>query len=553
MSAPASGASVPGAGRGRRDAAPVPRHLYIHVPFCAARCDYCEFYSVPVGRAGESGVELETGAAQGSGATSGSGDAPGSEAAVAGTPAERERLLDRFVAALGEEWRRERERFDVQSLETVFIGGGTPSLLGWERLERLLEPFEALLTPRAEITVETNPDDVTPAFADWAAARRLRISLGVQSFDASLRAALGRRAAADPEAAFATLRRAGVGAALAPTRPAAPPAAEPTAAAPPTVLGSTIAPGSTAGAGSTAGRVARTPGRPGAPGLGIDLIFGLPGQGLADIEVELATVARLRPDHVSWYELGIVAGSALAARVEPGDGAQLGGEAAALSDGARSGRETSILPGEGVCSTREAPTLSSEATRFGHESGAQSAAADARSDREASTLPDDDTMAAMYRRAVAGLGGLGLDWYEVSNFARPGYRCCHNSAVWRGLDYLGLGPGAVGTVGGRRQRDLPDIETYLAALEGGADPPRSHEALDDATRARERLLLAARTGERVPLDELGGVIDQSALAPLAGAGLVSLAGGTLRVTRKGRYVANGVCVRLFRDSSFLEA
>jgi coproporphyrinogen III oxidase-like Fe-S oxidoreductase len=111
----------------------------------------------------------------------------------------------------------------------------------------------------------------------------------------------------------------------------------------------------------------------------------------------------------------------------------------------------------------------------------------------------------------------------------------------------------VGTVGSRRQRDLPDFVAYLAALEGGADPPRSQEALDDATRARERLLLAARTGERVPLDELGGVIDQSALAPLAAAGLVSLAGGTLRVTRKGRYVANGVCVRLFRDSSFLEA
>jgi coproporphyrinogen III oxidase-like Fe-S oxidoreductase len=438
---------------------------------------------------------------------------------------ERERLLDRFVAALSEEWRRERERFEVQSLETVFIGGGTPSLLGWERLERLLEPFEALLTPRAEITVETNPDDVTPAFAAWAAARRLRISLGVQSFDASLRAAVGRRAAGDPEAAFATLRRAGVGASLAAARPATRPAAP----------------------------VARTPGRPGAPGLGIDLIFGLPGQGLAEIEAELAIVARLRPDHVSWYELGIAPGSALAARVEPGDGAQLGGEAAALSDGARSGSEASILPGEGVRSSREASALSSQATRFGHESGAQSAAADARSDHEASTLPDDDTMAAMYRRAVAGLGGLGLDWYEVSNFARPGYRCCHNSAVWRGRDYLGLGPGAVGTVGGRRQRDVPDIEAYLAALEGGADPPRSHEALDDATRARERLLLAARTGERVPLDELGGVIDQSALAPLAGAGLVSLAGGTLRVTRKGRYVANGVCVRLFRDSSFLEA
>ena len=518
MSAPAAGGPAAGEGPGRRDAAPAPRHLYIHVPFCAARCDYCEFYSVPVGRAGETGVGPAAGAAH------------EHQASAASEPADRERLLDRFVAALGEEWRRERERFDVRGLETVFIGGGSPSLLGWERLERLLEPFEALLTARAEITVETNPDDVTPAFAAWAAARRVRVSLGVQSFDARLREALGRRAAADPEAAFATLRNAGVGALQPPDRPGA---AVPTAVA-------------------SAAPVARVPYRPGAPGLGVDLIFGLPGQGLVDIEAELATVARLRPDHVSWYELGIVPGSALADRVTPGDDARLGREVAELSDGARFGFETAAPSGAARSASGAAEPFG-EAGRLGHEPETQSVADGARSDREASTLPDDDAMAAMYRRVVAGLGELGLDWYEVSNFARPGYRCCHNSAVWRGCDYLGLGPGAVGTVGGRRQRDLPDLHAYLAALEGGAAPPRSHEALDDATRARERLLLAARTGERVPLDELGGVIDQSALAPLAAAGLVSLAGGTLRVTRKGRYVANGVCVRLFRDSSFLEA
>ncbi len=168
-------------------------------------------------------------------------------------------------------------------------------------------------------------------------------------------------------------------------------------------------------------------------------------------------------------------------------------------------------------------------------------------------LPDDETAAAMYRRIVAGLGRLGYEWYEVSNFARPGHRCCHNSAVWRGRDYLGIGPGAVGTVAGVRRRDLPDVEAYLDALEAGDEPPREQEALTGAVRARERLLLAARTGERLPLAALAGVIDEGALPALAGAGLVSLAGGTLRVTRKGRYVASGVCVRLFRDSSFLEA
>lgn len=430
-----------GAGRGRRDAAPAPRHLYIHVPFCAERCDYCEFHSVAVGRAGRTG-----------------GAAPAVVAAAGPTP-DRERLFDRFVAALSAEWERERERFGVRGLETVFVGGGTPSLLGRERLERLLEPLEALLTPRAEITVETNPEDVTADYAAWAAARRLRVSLGVQSFDAGLRAALGRRGAADPAAAFAALRATGVGApadaAVAPAR------------------------------------------RPGAAGLGIDLIFGLPGQQVSDVETELAIVERLRPDHVSFYELSLAPASVLAARV-------------ALTDAGRLG--------------------------WG-----------------APELPDDETVAMMYRRIVARLGKLGYEWYEVSNFARPGQRCAHNSAVWRGRDYLGIGPGAVGTVAGVRQRDLPDLEGYLAAVERGAEPPREQEALSGATRARERLLLAARTGERVSLAVLAGVIDEGALPALAGAGLVSLTGGTLRVTRKGRYVANGVCVRLFRDSSFLEA
>jgi len=430
-----------GAGRGRRDAAPAPRHLYIHVPFCAERCDYCEFHSVAVGRAGRTG-----------------GAAPAVAAAAGPTP-DRERLFDRFVAAVSAEWERERERFGVRGLETVFVGGGTPSLLGRERLERLLEPLEALLTSRAEITVETNPEDVTAEYAAWAAARRLRVSLGVQSFDAGLRAALGRRGAADPAAAFAALRATGVGApadaAVAPAR------------------------------------------RPGAGGLGIDLIFGLPGQQVSDVETELAIVERLRPDHVSFYELSLAPASVLAARV-------------ALTDAGRLG--------------------------WG-----------------APELPDDETVAMMYRRIVACLGKLGYEWYEVSNFALPGQRCAHNSAVWRGRDYLGIGPGAVGTVAGVRQRDLPDLEGYLAAVERGAEPPREQEALSGATRARERLLLAARTGERVSLAVLAGVIDEGALPALAGAGLVSLTGGTLRVTRKGRYVANGVCVRLFRDSSFLEA
>jgi oxygen-independent coproporphyrinogen-3 oxidase len=143
----------------------------------------------------------------------------------------------------------------------------------------------------------------------------------------------------------------------------------------------------------------------------------------------------------------------------------------------------------------------------------------------------------------------------VSNFARPGHRARHNVAYWRARPYLGLGPGAVSTVGRRRWRNAPGVDAYVGALvngpatvapAGSAPPPRHVEALTDETLARERLLLAARCGLAVPLTELAAAVDPAAVTPLAEAGLLSLHSGTIRVTRKGRYVANEVCVRLFR-------
>jgi oxygen-independent coproporphyrinogen III oxidase len=389
-----------------------PRNLYVHVPFCRAKCDYCEFYSAPA----RCGIE----AAGGCGAAGGGCDDPG---------------LERYLDAVLAELELERAARPVGPLRTVFLGGGTPSLLGEERLERLLDVLEPLLTPHAEVSVETNPEDVTTAYAEWAARRAVRVSLGVQSFDAGLRDALGRRAQSDPEDAFRRLRVAGVA------------------------------------------------------NVGIDLIFGIPGQGMGDLERELAQVARLQPDHVSWYELDAPHGTPLAARLAAGRAA----------------------------------------------------------------LPDADEQAAMFRLIVRGLGRLGYRWYEVSNFALPGRRCRHNGAVWRGEDYLGLGPAAVGTLGDLRRQNRPDLAAYLDALAppGGAKaapPPRAEEHLSARVRACERLILAARTGALVPLAELGDYLDRAALPALAQAGYVCEAGGTLRVTRKGRHVANAVCVRLFRDS-----
>ena len=379
------------------------RHLYVHVPFCRARCDYCDYVSVPLG------------------------DSPDGA------------MLDRFSAGIAAEWERERLTHGVRRLRTLFFGGGTPSLLGPDRLELLLERLRPFMTPHAEVTVETNPEDVDDAFAIWAAARGVRVSLGVQSFARAQRDALGRRAAADPEAAFARLRAAGVA------------------------------------------------------DISVDLIHAVPGQTSTDLEADIAVVLALRPDHVSWYELGVAPGTPLEARLRTA--------AASLA-------------------------LSPPGTLI---------------------LPDDDARATMYRRIVRALSRVGYDWYEVSNYSLPGHRARHNLAYWRARPYVGLGPGAVSTVGLRRWTNLPDSAAWMAALEAGASPPREVEDLGADTRARERLLLAARCSVPVPVAGIVAILDRGAAAALAAAGLVSLHSGTIRVTRKGRYVAGEVCVRLFRD------
>jgi coproporphyrinogen III oxidase-like Fe-S oxidoreductase len=371
------------------------------------------------------------------------------------------------VDGVAAEWERERATHDACRLHTLYLGGGTPSLLGPDRLERLLESFRPHLTPHAEVTVETNPEDVDATYTAWAAKTRLgnagrgagpgrrrsaapgvRVSLGAQSFSPELRAVLGRTAQADPAAAFRRLRSAGV------------------------------------------------------QNAGIDLIHGIPGQTVELLAADIAEALALRPDHVSWYELDVLEGTALAARLLAAGGLDRG-----AAPGSAASLDPAAMPAD----------------------------------------PMDDVRAAGYRRIVRELSRAGYDWYEVSNFALPGRRARHNMAYWRARPYLGLGPGAVSTVGARRWTNAAEPDAWAAALAAGSPPPRTLETLDGQARARERLLLAARCGERVSLAEVAAVIDPDVAASLARAGLVSLHSGTIRVTRKGRHVADEVCVRLFRS------
>ena len=359
------------------------RHLYVHVPFCAHRCGYCDFVTV-------------TG---------------------------REEQHAAYVGAVLEELAL-RGGAAASAPETVFVGGGTPTLLGPVLLARLLDGLPAA----AERTVECNPETVTPALADVLAARGVRVSLGVQSFDAALLRTLERRAAPETaRAAVVLLRRAGV------------------------------------------------------ENLSLDLLFGVPDEARATLDRDLDEALALGPEHVSAYEL----------EAKPG-------------------------------------------TRFSHRHGAALR-------RQAELLEDH------YERVIERLEGAGYRWYETANFCRPGREARHNLAYWIGRDYLGIGVGAVSTLGLERRANRPRLAVYLDALRRSVDPPAVVERLTHAVRARERLMLGLRLGEGVDAALVAEVVDPRERDSLVRLGLVETPPGRMVLTRRGRLVANEVVARLLRD------
>jgi oxygen-independent coproporphyrinogen-3 oxidase len=182
------------------------RHLYVHLPFCASRCGYCDFVTL-VGRPGADGP-----------------------------------YVDAVLAEL------ELERPAVApELDTVFLGGGTPTFTDPLALERLLRG----LPPAAEVTVEANPETVTPELASLLRRSGVtRVSLGAQSFQPHLLRMLDRRCGPDVvRAAFHTLRDASF------------------------------------------------------DNISLDLIYGIPGQAASDLDRDLDQALELRPEHISCYEL----------------------------------------------------------------------------------------------------------------------------------------------------------------------------------------------------------------------------------------------------------
>jgi putative oxygen-independent coproporphyrinogen III oxidase len=223
--------------------------------------------------------------------------------------------------------------------------------------------------------------------------------------------------------------------------------------------------------------------------ISLDLMFGLPGQTLTDWLDTLRMTVELEPEHMSCYGLSVEPGTPL---------------------------EALILQG-------------------------------------ALALPADEEQAAMFLEGAGLLKRQGYEHYEISNFALPGMLCRHNAGYWRGDDYLGLGPGAVSTVSGRRWKNPEDVGEYARQVREGSIGQKA-ELLDKETLARERVMLAMRTSEGMPKQEYLSLAPERvrpAMASLLEAmemeGLVADMPEKIVLTGKGMLLSNEILTALLWD------
>ena len=169
-------------------------------------------------------------------------------------------------------------------------------------------------------------------------------------------------------------------------------------------------------------------------------------------------------------------------------------------------------------------------------------------ERQPNAFFDDEAEAELYAMAIDRLAAGGYAQYEVSNFARDGHACAHNLNYWANGDYLGFGVGAASYRNGVRWVQTRNLDEYVAAARTNAAIPMEAERLEGGRRAGEAMMLALRTVQGVRLAEFKerygiDVIEtyDSVVSEFARNGLLERTADTLRLTRRGRFLANDVC------------
>ena len=373
--------------------------LYLHIPFCEKKCIYCDFYSV-----------------------------------------ENRFSMDDFLAALHREIDLNAAYGGEETFETIFFGGGTPSLLEPDQLESILGRLRKTfhITRDAEITLETNPGTVT--LEKLSSYRRLgvnRLSIGIQSFDEDELKFLGRIHDSLQAVQCVELAR-----------------------------------------------------QAGFNNVSVDLIFSLPGQTIARWEENLRKALSLEPQHLSAYSLIVEDHTPLARMVRS---------------------------------------------------------------KLVSTNPIE-TEADLYEMTMAIMEANGFEHYEVSNYAKPGYRSRHNYNYWCHEKYLGFGPSAHSfwrdDRNSRRWGNIANISTYCERLRQNRLPIASSEEITAKELANERIFLGLRSDglnlHQLKLD-LGVELpphQHSIIQHLLGENIATLEDHRLRLTAKGFLLCDEVSEQL---------
>jgi oxygen-independent coproporphyrinogen-3 oxidase len=169
-------------------------------------------------------------------------------------------------------------------------------------------------------------------------------------------------------------------------------------------------------------------------------------------------------------------------------------------------------------------------------------------ERDQAAFADADVQAEMYAVAIDLLQSAGFEQYEISNFARPGFRCRHNANYWANGAYLGLGVGAASYRFGERSTTTRDIAAYERAALAGQSPPAESERLEGAALVGEAAMLALRTAEGLDLQSFAEryhvdvrEMFATVLDDLRAADLVRVSPTSVALTRRGRFLANDAC------------
>lgn len=373
--------------------------IYLHIPFCSKACSYCDFHF---------STQLNK--------------------------------MDALAACMVDEVRLRKGAFPIQPLiETIYFGGGTPSLLPSKWLGRIMDALreQFRVASDAEVTLEGNPDDLNAAkLRELKEMGINRLSIGIQSFsDADLLLLNRSHNAQQADRAVKAAQDLGI------------------------------------------------------DNITIDLIYGIPGSGRQVWETNVNEAIALQVPHVSAYALTVEEKTLLHHQVSQG--------------------------------------LVSPEPDHAHE--------------------------CQYFHLIDRLGEAGILQYELSNFAREGFRSRHNGAYWKGVPYLGLGPSAHSYDGQQRSWNVANNAAYIRAISQGQSAIAATEALTARDQVNEYIMTQLRTVEGLDLAQVKarwGVDlryqEEEAIDRWQRKGWLQIAGDHLRLTRHGFMVSDAIIRDLFQ-------